>query len=110
VRAVIDWLYSLNSGPVPGQAKSQAKILPNDRDLGHGGMRRRTLAEQQPPMHGSKQVHELFSVVGWKPEGRAIELVVAKSKAQAEDYAVRELGFVKVDNTSLVSNSVHVIV
>jgi hypothetical protein len=48
--------------------------------------------------------------VSWKPEGRAIELIVAKSEADAEDYAVRELGFDKVDNTSLVSDCVHVIV
>jgi hypothetical protein len=58
-------------------------------------------------MHGSKQVHQLFSVVGWKLEGHAIELIVAKS--EAEDYAVRDLGFVKVDNISLASDSVHVV-
>jgi hypothetical protein len=73
-------------------------------------MRKRTLAEQLPPMHGSKQVHQLFSVVGWKLAGHAIELIVATSEADAEDYAVRGLGFVKVDKTSLVSDCVHVIV
>jgi hypothetical protein len=73
-------------------------------------MGRRTLAEQQPQQHRGKQLHKLFSVVGWKLEGRAIELIVAKSEADAEDYTVRELGFVKVDNTSLVSDCVHVLV
>jgi hypothetical protein len=73
-------------------------------------MRRRTLAEQLPPMRRSKQVHKLFSVVGWKLEGHAIELIVAESEADAEDYAVRDLRFVKVDNTSLASDCVHVAV
>jgi hypothetical protein len=73
-------------------------------------MRRQTLAEQLPPKPGSKQVHNLFSVVGWKLEGHAIELIIAKSEADAEDHAVRGLGFVKVDKTSLVSDCVQVIV
>jgi hypothetical protein len=73
-------------------------------------MGRRTLAEQQPQQRRGKQLHKLFSVVGWKLEGRAIELIVAKSEADAADYTVRELGFVKVDNTSLVSDCVYVIV
>jgi hypothetical protein len=73
-------------------------------------MRKLTLTEQLPPMHSSKQVHQLFSVVGWTLEGHAIELIVAKSEADAEDYAVRGLGFVKVDKTSLVSDCVHAIV
>jgi hypothetical protein len=68
------------------------------------------LAEQLPPKHGSKQVHNLFSVVGWKLAGHAIELIVAENEADAEDYAGRNLGFVKVDKTSLVSDCVHVIV
>ena len=67
----------------------------------------RTLAEQQPQRHRGKQRHKLFSVVGWKLEGT--ELIVAKSEADAEDYTVRELGFDKADNTSLVSDCVHVI-
>jgi hypothetical protein len=73
-------------------------------------MGRRTLAEQQPQRHCGKQLCKLFFVVGWKLEGRAIELIVAKSEADAEDYTVLELGFAKVDNTSLVSDCVHVIV
>ncbi|HWO33648.1 MAG TPA: hypothetical protein VNO32_33035 [Candidatus Acidoferrum sp.] len=68
------------------------------------------MAEQLPPKHGSKQVHNLFSVVGWKLAGHAIELIVAENEADAEDYAGRDLGFVKVDKTSLVSDCVHVIV
>jgi hypothetical protein len=73
-------------------------------------MRRRILAEQLPPMHGSKQMHKLFSVAGWKLEGHAIELIIARSAADAEDYAVRELGLIKVDNTSLASDCVHIVV
>ena len=61
-------------------------------------------------MHSSKQVHQLFSVVRWKLEGHYIELIVAKSEADAEDYAVRGLGFVKVNKTSLVSDCVDAIV
>ena len=68
------------------------------------------MAEQRPPMEGSKQVQKLFSVVGWKLEGHAIELIIARSEADAEDYAGRDLGFVKVDKTSLVSDCVYVIV
>jgi hypothetical protein len=60
-------------------------------------------------MHSGKQVHQLFSVVGWKLAGHAIELIVAKSEAGAEDHEVRGLGFVKVDKTSLASDCVHVI-
>jgi hypothetical protein len=60
-------------------------------------------------MHSGKQVHQLFSVVGLKLAGHAIELIVAKCEANAEDYAVRHLDFVKVDKTSLVSDCVHVI-
>jgi hypothetical protein len=40
--------------------------------------------------------------MGWRPEGHTVELIVAKS--EAEDYAVRELGFIKVDNISLASD------
>ena len=68
------------------------------------------MAEQLPPMHGRKQMHKLFSVVGWRLQGHAIELIIAKSEADAKDYAVRELGFIKVDNTSLASDCVHIVV
>jgi hypothetical protein len=57
-----------------------------------------------------KQVHKLFSVVGWKLKGHAMELIVAKSEADAEDYAVLDVRFVEVGNTSLVSDCVHVAV
>ena len=39
-----------------------------------------------------------------------MELIVAKSQADAEDYAVLDLRFVEVGNTSLVSDCVHVAV
>jgi predicted transcriptional regulator len=72
-------------------------------------MRRRLLAEQLPPINDSKQMHKLFSVVGWRLQGHAIELIIAKNEADAKDYAVRELGFIKVDNTSLASDCVHIV-
>ena len=37
-----------------------------------------------------------------------IALIIAGSEADAEYYALHELGFVKVDNTSLVSDCVYV--
>jgi hypothetical protein len=46
--------------------------------------------------------------MGWKPEGHAVELIIAKSEADAEYYAVHELDFVKVDSASLASGRVHV--
>jgi len=61
-------------------------------------------------MHDSKQMHELFSVVGWGLEGHAIELIIAKSEADAEHYAVRELGFIKVDDINLISDCIHIVV
>ena len=66
------------------------------------------LVEQLPPAHSRKQVHKLFSVMGWKFEGHTVELIIAGSEANAEDYALRELGFVKVDSSSLASDSVHI--
>ena len=61
-------------------------------------------------MYGIKQVRNLFSVAGCKLGGHAIELIIAKSEAEAQDYAVRNLGFVRVDNISLASDCVHVLV
>jgi hypothetical protein len=42
-------------------------------------------------------------------KGHAIALIVAKSEADAEDYEVRDLGFVKVDNTRLASGCIHIV-
>jgi hypothetical protein len=66
------------------------------------------LADQLPPMQSSEQERELFSVVGWSPQGHTVALIIAKSEADAEYYALHELGLVKVDSTSLVSDCVYV--
>ena len=66
------------------------------------------MAYPLPPTQGSKQERVLFSVMGFNPQGHIVALIIAKSEADAEYYALHELGFVKVDNTSLVSDCVHV--
>jgi hypothetical protein len=66
------------------------------------------MAEQPPSGHRSKQVHKLFSVMGWIVQGHAVELIIAKSEADAEYYAIHELGFVKVDGTTMACDHVHV--
>jgi hypothetical protein len=55
-----------------------------------------------------KQEHSLFSVIGQKLTGHATALIIAAIEADAEYYAVHELGFVTVAATTLVSDSVHV--
>jgi hypothetical protein len=70
--------------------------------------RKAPVADPLPPTQGSKQEHVLFSVMGLKPQGHTVALIIAGSEADAEYYALHELGFVKVDNTSLVSDCVHV--
>jgi hypothetical protein len=50
----------------------------------------------------------LFSVMGSTLLGHTVALIIAKSKADAEYYAVSELGFVRVDGTALTSDCVHV--
>jgi hypothetical protein len=66
------------------------------------------LADQLPPIQRSKKERKLFSVMGWNPQGRTVALIIAKSEADAEYYALHELGFDKVGDTSLASDSVHV--
>ena len=53
------------------------------------------MAEQPPSVHRSKQVHKLFSVMGWIVQGHAVELIIAESEADAEYYALNELAFVE---------------
>jgi hypothetical protein len=55
----------------------------------------------------SKQEHNLFCVMGRKPTGRATALIIAAVEADAEYYALHELGFVAVSVTTLVSESVY---
>ena len=66
------------------------------------------MSEQRSPGPLSKQEHCLFSVVGQKLEGPATALIIAATEADAEYYALNELGFVTVSATILVSDSVHV--
>jgi len=46
--------------------------------------------------------------MGQKLTGHAIALIIAASEADAEYYALHELGFISVSATSLVSDSVHI--
>jgi hypothetical protein len=41
--------------------------------------------------------------MGWNVKGRTVELIIAQSTADAEHFAVHELGLVKVDSTSIAS-------
>lgn len=66
------------------------------------------MAEQSSSRHRSKQIHKLFSVMGWIVQGHAVELIIANTAADAEYYAIHELGFVRVDGTTLASDHVHV--
>ncbi len=56
----------------------------------------------------SKQEHSLFSVMGQKSAGHATALIIAAIEADAEYFALHELGFVTVSATTLVSDSVYV--
>jgi hypothetical protein len=56
----------------------------------------------------SKHEQNLFSVLGQKLTGHAIALIIAATEADAEYYALHELGFVTVSSTSLLSDSVYV--
>lgn len=46
--------------------------------------------------------------MGWIVQGHAVELIIANTAADAEYYAIHELGFVRVDGTTLASDHVHV--
>lgn len=56
----------------------------------------------------SKQEHSLFSVMGQKLTGHATALIIAAIEADAEYYALHELGFVTVSATMLLSDCVYV--
>jgi hypothetical protein len=66
------------------------------------------MAGQHTTPQPSKQEHNLFAVMGQKVAGRASALIVAATKADAECYALQELGFIIVSETILVSDSIHV--
>ena len=60
------------------------------------------------PNHPSKQEHSLYAVMDQELAGNATALIIAATEADAEYYALHELGFVTVSKTSLISDSVHV--
>jgi hypothetical protein len=66
------------------------------------------LPEQSHPGQPSKTEHNLFCVMGQQFAGHATALVIAVTEADAEYYALDELGFVTVFETFLVSESIHV--
>ena len=61
-----------------------------------------------PPNHRSKQEHRLYAVMGQELAGNATALIIAATEADAEYYALHELGFVIVSVTALVSDTIHV--
>jgi hypothetical protein len=72
-----------------------------------GTVRRRALEKQYDPVQPNKHEYSLFSVMGEKLAGRATALIIATVEADAEYYALHELGFVAVSATTLVSDSVY---
>jgi hypothetical protein len=66
-----------------------------------------TLANAVPPSQRSKRERSLFSVIGKQDVGSATALIIAATLAEAEYYALHELGFVTISLTSLISDSVH---
>jgi hypothetical protein len=70
-------------------------------------VRRNALVDQNDPVRPGRCEHSLFSVMGQKLTGRATALIIAAGEADAEYYALHELGFVTVSVTTLVSDSVY---
>jgi hypothetical protein len=70
-------------------------------------VRRNALVEQNDPVRPRRCEHSLFSVMGQKLTGRATALVIAAVEADAEYYALHELGFVTVSVTTLISDSAY---
>jgi hypothetical protein len=64
--------------------------------------------EQSNPANRSKLVRRLFSVLGEVCEGRVTALIVADTEAAAEFYALNELGFLKVTESYLASDTLHI--
>jgi hypothetical protein len=71
-------------------------------------VRRSALQERPSPGQPSKQEHNLFSVIGEKLAGPATALIIAATEADAEYFALNEIGFVTVSAAILVSDSVYV--
>ena len=67
------------------------------------------MVEQNDAVQPSKQEHSLFSVTGRNHTGQATTLIIATTAADAQYHALRELGFVMVSATMLVSDSVYIV-
>ena len=65
------------------------------------------MVEQNDPVRPRRCEHSLFSVMGQKLTGRATALIIAAAEADAEYYALHDLGFVTVAVTTLVSESAY---
>jgi hypothetical protein len=66
------------------------------------------LTDQMVSTLRTKRERTLLSVMGSTLLGHTVALIIAKSKADAECYAVSELGFVRVDGSALTSDCVYV--
>ena len=66
------------------------------------------MKKQLTPLQRSKHERTLFSVMGRKHDGPATALIIAPTQTDAESYALDELGFVAIVDTTLVSAAVHV--
>jgi hypothetical protein len=62
--------------------------------------RRLNLENKLTPDHRSKQEHRLYAVMGQDLAGNATALIIAATEADAEYYALHELGFVTVSKTT----------
>jgi hypothetical protein len=75
--------------------------------MSRGLVRKNALVEQNDLVRPRRCGHSLFSVMGQKLTGRATALVIARIEADAEYYALHEIGFVTVSLTTLISGSVY---
>jgi hypothetical protein len=71
-------------------------------------VRSSALRDPTSPGPPNKRERRLFSVMGEKLDGPATALIIAAGEADAEYYALHELGFMKVSMTTLISDSVYV--
>jgi hypothetical protein len=81
---------------------------PNSERSPMNDLRRITLVERRGSMQIKRIPRSLFSVLGQTLAGSATALIIADNDADAECFAVPELGFVTLSATALVSDSVYV--
>jgi hypothetical protein len=75
-----------------------------------GRVRRNAVVDRKDLMPSSKQEHNLFSVMGKKLTGHATALIIAAIEADAQYHALHELDFVTLTATTLVSDSVYIVI